>query len=122
MAVTIIQKGKGEQGVVFSIETFQNGKRWRWTRYRYELGNGDVHLHDDFQEIPDDGRPLLFIPGGSDVDRIAVRDISQEKEQGPRREPRKRPDLTQMYHDFNEARALELKGIRRYAMFPRKKP
>lgn len=123
MAVTIIQKGKGETGALFTIETYVDGKRWRWTRYRYEMGNGDVHLHDDMQEVVDDRRPLLFIPGGSrtDVDRIAVRDITQEVEERPRRVRVNRPDIVQRYADFREARGRELKGVRVYAMFPREK-
>jgi hypothetical protein len=94
-------------------EFWDEGKRYRWTRTAMTKTDGDIHIHDEFEEVTDVGN-LLFIPGGPDVDAIAVRDLTQmAKEKTPK--PREhKPDIVKMYGEFNERRRWELAGNRVY--------
>ena len=92
------------------IESYENGKRWRWTTTRWTKPDGNFHVNVHCEPVPDDG-PLLFIPQGPDVDDIAVRDLTQWAKGKPRVQ-REKPDLVKMYDEFRYRRGEELKNIR----------
>ena len=92
---------------ILHVVGFMDGtKRYRWTRTAMEKDNGDTHIHDAYEEVDNTGN-LLFIPGGPDVDEVAVRDLTQMAKEKVRK-PRERPDITKMYREFNERRKREL--------------
>lgn len=91
---------------VRAVESYDSGKRYRWTVTKFRKADGGIHLHTHCEEVPDVG-PLLFIPEGPDVDAVAIHDLTQMAKEKPRR-VREKPDLTAMYQRFNEVRAREL--------------
>jgi len=106
--------GKGT--ILFAAEFQDGGKRFMRVRRRFDDGT----LHDDIHQVDDVG-PLLFIGGLGDVDDIAVRDIVQMMKESPPPERPGKPDVTQLYLDFQEGRRMEMSGRRTYPMWPRKK-
>lgn len=90
----------------FVVESYEDGKRHRWTITRFIKSDGDVHIHTDCEEVPDEG-PLTIVMPGPDVDNIAIRDMLQAAKAKPKYK-RERPDITRMYQEFNERRVREL--------------
>lgn len=112
MSVTIGTKLDAK--IVHVLDVHDEGRRFRWTRYRWDVGS-DTHYHDDWVEIPEDGGPLLFIPSGPDVDEIAVRDLTQRAmETRKKRKDRPKRDFNKDWHHFTEVRQWEAKGTRSY--------
>ena len=90
----------------YTIESYENGIRYRWTVTRLLKSDGEPHIHTHCEEVPDEG-PLLFIPPGPDVDAIATRDLTQMAKQKPRK-PREKIDLAAYYLRVQEVRRREL--------------
>ena len=94
------------QDEMYTYESYEDGKRYEWTVYRYIKSDGDPHVNVDCVEVPDVG-PLLFIPAGPDVDKIATHDMKQAAKLRPRKQ-REKPDLLAMYQKMQDTRRWEL--------------
>lgn len=90
----------------YTVESYEGGKRYRWTITRLLKSDGDPHVHTHCEEVVDEG-PLTIIMPGPDVDAIAIRDLLQMAKEKPRKS-REKPDITKMYREFNERRLREL--------------
>ena len=102
--------------ILFAAEALEGGKRYLRVRRWFADGS----FRDEYQEMPDSSRPLLFIPGLGDVDDVALRDIVQKAQEQPR-QPRDKPDVPRLYQEMQDNRRMELSGKRRYGMWPRRK-
>lgn len=89
-----------------TVESYEEGRRYRWTITRLRKPDGDIHVDTRCEEVEDVG-PLMFIPGGPDVDAIAIRDLTQMAKEKPRKQ-REKPDIAAMWTRFNEVRKREL--------------
>lgn len=94
------------QDEMYTIESYEDGRRYRWTVTRLIKSDGTPHVHTHCEEVPDVG-PLTFIPPGPDVDRIATRDLLAYAKEKPRK-PREKLDLTAYYLHVQEQRRREL--------------
>lgn len=98
--------------ILHVVESYENGKRYRWTLTRWTKSDGNYHIDTHCEEVADVG-PLLFIPEGPDVDAQAVHDLTQMAKLKPRK-PREKPDIVKLYDEFRYRRGEELKDIRVY--------
>lgn len=91
---------------MYTVESYENCRRYRWTITRYIKPDGDPHVDVRCEEVDDVG-PLTFIAPGPDVDAIATRDLlAMAKEK--KRKPREKQDISKMYTEFRERRGREL--------------
>ena len=101
------------QDEMYTVESYEDGRRYRWTITRYLKSDGHPHVHTDCEEVPDVG-PLTLIMPGPDVDRIATHDLMQMAK-GKKRKEREPFDFLGYYQHVQEVRRRELA----YDPFPR---
>ncbi len=106
MLITVKKSGGR---IRYAVEKLIDGKRILVVRKDHEDGT----VTDDMTVMPHSDRPLLFMPNlADDLDDITVRDMVQSF-YGRRAAKRvNKPDITALYHEFNEMRAWELAGKR----------
>ena len=111
MLILTPEKGR----ILFANEEMLGGNRYMRVRRIFPDGT----TRDEVQQVDNVG-PLLFIGGLGDVDDIALRDLVQMMKESPPPIRENKPDITELYLDFQEGRRMELSGRRNYAMWPRK--
>jgi hypothetical protein len=89
-----------------TVESYEDGRRYRWTINRMRKPDGEIHVHTECVEVEDVG-PLTIIMPGPDVDAIATRDLLQAAK-GKKLKQREKVDLVAYYQHMQEARRREL--------------
>ena len=113
MSVLIVSKQPAGKIVYARIGVHIEGNRYLHVCRRYE----DGRELDEWSLLPMNDHPMNVVPNLSDdLDDAALKDIVQSVE--GRRAARRidRPDITTLYHEFNEMRAAGLKGQRQFAV------
>ena len=99
--------------IEYASERVIDGKRVLKVHRRHEDGTET----DEWTQMPDSDRPLLCIPNiAGDLDDIALRDILQSFYGRRAAKRTKKPDITTLYHEFNERRKAEQSGRQVFAM------
>lgn len=92
----------------YARETYEGGARVLNIVREYEDGS----VTDEWVPMPESNRPLAFIPNiGGDLDESYLKDIIQSfygREPAARLD---RPNVTTLYHEMNERRAREQRGV-----------
>ena len=116
----IISKRPGGR-IRYARETFINAERTLNIVREYEDGT----VTDEWIPMPQSDRPLLFIPNDAgDLDESYLKDIVQSVYGREPAERLNKPNITTLYHEMNERRAREYKGLTVHAVtaaLPRKK-
>lgn len=77
----------------------------------------DGVVTDEWVPMPMSARPLLFIPNDAgDLDEAYLKDIVQSFYGREPAERLDKPNVTTLYHEMNERRAREFKGLSVHAM------
>ena len=109
----IVSKKPGGRIRYAAEKLLPTGVRILVVRKEYEDGT----VRDEMTEMPHSERPLLFAPNlAGDLDDIAVRDMVQSFYGRKAAQRVKRPDVTALYHEYNEMRAAAFKGQRQFAV------
>lgn len=115
----IISKRPGGR-IKYARETYEGGARVLNIVREYE----DM-VTDEWVPMPESDRPLMFIPNlGGDLDESYLKDIVQSVYGREPAERLNKPNITTLYHEMNERRAREQKGLTVHsvtAVMPRKR-
>lgn len=102
------------------------GGRIRYARETMDSGNrvlnivreyGDGVVTDEWIPMPQSDRPLLFIPNDAgDLDESYLKDIVQSVYGREPAERLNKPNITTLYHEMNERREREFRGLTVHAV------
>lgn len=96
----------------YAVEKMIDGKRMLQIRREHD---DTQTVTDEWVEMPASDRPMLLTMNiVDDLDEIALRDIIQSVCGRKASRRLTRPNITLLYHEFNEMRAAELKGKRQF--------
>lgn len=107
----IISKQPGGR-IRYARETYINAERVLNIVREYEDGT----VTDEWVPMPESNRPLMFIPGAEDLDEAYLKDIVQSMYGREPAERLNKPNITTLYHEMNERRAREFKGLTVHAV------
>lgn len=103
----IVMKRPGGR-IRYARETFEGAARVLNIVREYEDGT----VTDEWVPMPASDRPLLFIPNDAgDLDESYLKDIIQSFYGREPAERLNKPNITTLYHEMNERRAREQKGL-----------
>lgn len=98
----------------YAVEKLIEGKRLLQIRREH---HDTQSISDEWIEMPHSERPMLLTMNVTDdLDEIALRDIIQSVCGRKAAKRMSKPNVTLLYHEFNEMRAAELKGQRQFAV------
>lgn len=111
MTLILVKRPGGR--IRYAQETFINAERVLNVVREYE----DGVVTDEWVPMPASNRPLLFIPNDAgDLDESYLKDIVQSFYGREPAERLNKPNITTLYHEMNERRAREFKGLTVHAV------
>lgn len=114
MTLILVKRPGGR--IRHAVELLENGERFLNIVREYE----DGMVTDEWVPMPESNRPLLFIPNHGDLDEVYLRDIVQSFYGREPAERLDRPNVTTLYHEMNERRSREFRGLTVHPMPQRK--
>lgn len=118
--MTLILTKRPGGRIRYARETYEGGVRVLNIVREYE----DGVVTDEWVPMPESARPLMFVWNYGDLDESYLKDIIQSHYGREPAERLNKPNITTLYHEMNERREREIRGLTVHAVtavMPRKK-